>query len=536
MPGAVLALGISAVLACAMFGLLVAGFFLVLIVPLFAGFAAGWAVRYAVARGNCRNALVGGLLGLAAGIVTFFGYYYVGMIYHWGPEYAARPDRLPRYIARRMATGRLRSSHDYSDDKSRKPTPTMNWVTFGFQSLLVLGITTAAGVKRAKKPFCESCQRWHERDVTFVGPEQPLPQFGLPAPVPGIEERPLAAVMAEPPWSGFPARMLAVDYCPSLKDGRSNDCPAFVSIKQVKTQPQGMASDRFDAAQGKELVSGLQLERDGLRALAVRIPVFAQAAGVAELPSPQTSASSFPGEPIEPSRDAIIEIRQVDSHSAGQVLTRKRKVMGNLISLLSISGLLGGPALVLWGLTILPDSKGGHAPDPARQVRSVGLMVAGGLLFIGVLGYSFKDSSMGANPWLKRQLRKEIARRSSVFVDANDPDALFVEIVPKSNWGKVMLDNASEVGLLVVDRGRREIRFEGDKERYRIPAAAIMSAEIETYLFGNHTPMFFTVLHARQKQGVWEAPIRERRGAGGLKKKQRVSAEKLCGMVHEIMA
>jgi hypothetical protein len=52
MPRVVPALGISAVLACAMFGLLVAGFFLVLIVPLFAGFAAGWAVRYAVARGT----------------------------------------------------------------------------------------------------------------------------------------------------------------------------------------------------------------------------------------------------------------------------------------------------------------------------------------------------------------------------------------------------------------------------------------------------------------------------------------------------
>jgi len=68
---------------------------------------------------------------------------------------------------------RLRSSHDFGDDKSKsKPAPVMNWCVFAFQGLLVVGITTETARKRAKKPYCESCKRWMKREVTSLQPAQ----------------------------------------------------------------------------------------------------------------------------------------------------------------------------------------------------------------------------------------------------------------------------------------------------------------------------------------------------------------------------
>jgi hypothetical protein len=77
---------------------------------------------------------------------------------------------------------------------------------------------------------------------------------------------------------------------------------------------------------------------------------------------------------------------------------------------------------------------------------------------------------------LLKVVKREFARRTGCLVQPSDADALFVEIVPKLNWGKMVLESASDVGSLRVDKRRREILFEGNKERWRIPAAATVSA------------------------------------------------------------
>jgi len=204
-----------------------------------------------------------------------------------------------------------------------------------------------------------------------------------------------------------------------------------------------------------------------------------------------------------------------------------------VLALLGIGGFLGGSGLILWGVLLL-NPKGGRTVPDERRMQAIALIVTGGVLMAGTTIYSFIDSSMGANRMLKQKLKRELANRPSPLVDPNDPSALFVEIVPKANWGRTMLDNASDIGLLIVDRGRREVRFEGDKERYRIPAAALMSCEVESYTFGK-AQLYFVVLNGRQRDGVWEAPFRERRGAGRARSKQEADAMKLCAGIKEMM-
>jgi len=102
----------------------------------------------------------------------------------------------------------------------------------------------------------------------------------------------------------------------------------------------------------------------------------------------------------------------------------------------------------------------------------------------------------------------------------------FVEIVPKTNWGKFMLDNASDVGFLRVDLQRREVLFEGDQGRFRLPAEAITGCGVEYYVQGEGTAgatkMYFVVLRADQATGLWEAPIRERGGTGLFTSRRRL--------------
>ena len=101
------------------------------------------------------------------------------------------------------------------------------------------------------------------------------------------------------------------------------------------------------------------------------------------------------------------------------------------------------------------------------------------------------------------------------------------------------METASDVGYLRVNQSRKEICFEGDQERWRIPGAAITYCELEFFVEGQGTAgarkIFYTVVRVRHSHRFWEAPIRER-GASGLFsfRRRKQSAARLCAMIREI--
>ena len=46
-------------------------------------------------------------------------------------------------------------------------------------------------------------------------------------------------------------------------------------------------------------------------------------------------------------------------------------------------------------------------------------------------------------------------------VDLNDPDLFFVDIIPRINWGKAMMENASDIGFLELNRKPARARLRG---------------------------------------------------------------------------
>jgi hypothetical protein len=119
-------------------------------------------------------------------------------------------------------------------------------------------------------------------------------------------------------------------------------------------------------------------------------------------------------------------------------------------------------------------------------------------LVMGGLGLAFVSACLRFRPdarYMLWQLRRQIRSRPDALVQADETGAILVEVIPRRNWTEVRLESADDLGLLVLDREKGELRFEGDKERRRIPAAAVLGCQVEG-IRGDEDPHggFVTVL------------------------------------------
>jgi hypothetical protein len=103
--------------------------------------------------------------------------------------------------------------------------------------------------------------------------------------------------------------------------------------------------------------------------------------------------------------------------------------------------------------------------------------------------------------------------RPHAVLDPREPEAVSVDVIPRTNWGKAMVRNATDSGLLAVDELSRCVLFEGDQQRWKIPAASLISAEVESYRPAGHVEgrdgeiFYVTVIRANVGGDVWEAPV-----------------------------
>jgi hypothetical protein len=537
LPWLLAAMIVAAILAEGMAELFRLGHYYIFIVPILAAVCVAGMITLAVRKGHCRNAMMGALAGFGAGVVLYLGYFYFGMIHDAGPEIAAHPESLPDYIRFRMAVEVTHDIHEPDrDEKPKAPGEAgvyMNWGRFAFEFVVVLAITTGAGLKGSRKPYCETCRRWTERELTQFDPNQ---STELVEALRTHSARSLAALCARAPFITIPNVSLAVDLCPALKDGQSRDCPVYVSVKSITAIPKKAIRDVFEQSKGKMLVQGMQLNPDELAALAPRFKIFETVAGRSAVSA--LLPEDKPDETVADQSRAYAEITPLGSDHAEKIMTRKTVLMGNALALIGPVAFLAGITFLLCGgLTAFPDHPPAEGVAPATRDLGVGLMTLGAILFCVTIVLIFMGSNSLSSRYVRKVLRQELDRRSSLMVDPNDPEALVVEIVPKLNWGKMMLENASDVGLMLVDRSRREIRFEGDKERWRIPAAAITHCAVEEFVLRQgegRTKRYYVVLRANHRSGFWEAPIRARGRSGSLPRNQKKAAAQIRELIQGI--
>ncbi len=514
------------------------GFYFVLIIPILFGLAMGGLVMLAVKQGHCRSRFVGAVLGVVAGLLLHLGYYYFDL---WHTIQVGPPaiTILPNYIRFRLHTDRLRDTHSGSDkDDHNSPRSDgfyINCVIFLAEMGIVLGFVAGAGYRRASRPYCERCRRWMERSITRF---DPLKSDALFEAIKAGSASSLASLTGTPEFSTVPNASLALDFCPSLKGTGSHECPAFVSIKRIDQNPKGAAFDAFDSAKGKLLVRFAQAHAEELASLASRFPFLATSTRAATQP-PVIPPVTLPPGPVLAHH---VETKTLPPEFSGRILSRRNVLIGNALSFSLLLVFFGGLGLALWGaLAAFPDHPPPEGVSPTAKVFGITLLTMGLSFFVFGALLGVTNVNLFSNRRLRKVTRREFKRRPANLVEPDSPHARFVEVVPKLNWGKMMLETATDVGFLAIDHQRGLVLFEGDKECYRIPVQSIAWCAAEVYVHGEGTHgatrLYYVVVRANHPTQFWEAPFRVRMGNGLFtRRQQRRATEQLLKEINELKA
>lgn len=212
------------------------------------------------------------------------------------------------------------------------------------------------------------------------------------------------------------------------------------------------------------------------------------------------------------------EAKSFEDVTTGRILSRTTILLGNILTFVPIFGTIGGVALALGALHLV------HTIEvPFGEPRPLATNVAwplaglGGLVALSSMYVALRNQSWLANQYLRRVARNRITNRPDRIVDPDDPHAIFMEVVPRENWNGMMLETATDVGYLLVEERHREVLFEGDRERIRIPVSAIRHCVVESTVFGEGTiRYFFTIIVFESDKGFREWPVAFRGDCGTL--------------------
>lgn len=523
LPWAALVLAVAAGVAVGLNWSYEAGYYIVILMPALGVVGLVLLIPQAVGRGRCRNAPVGLGLGLLAGLVMYGGYYYVGMVRALEMEYAGRADLLPSYVQWRMTTDVQEDVGSSRAKDSKGPDPVLNWGVLVFEAGLVLWMAGVAGYGRARRAYCEKCGQWKQREVTFYpagvarevadavrggAVEQLLAKGGVQ--VGGMDRR-YAAV--------------AVEYCPPASREGDEACPVYASVKDVKFGGGQWTEAQYDWAVGRMRMNREEVDEETLAKIAKAFPTTARAFGLGDahaVAGPRTGSAGGAG--VVAGR--VGEVGTVPERFAGKVLTKRAIVVGNMLAMLVLLAFFAGLGLAIVGLIWMHDGRAVGLGDVRVGTVLTGAMVAVGVVIAVVSGYvGLRNPSAIGNRYLLGLARSAVRLRPDRLVKADDPAAEFCEVVPRENWEKPMLETATDVGFLLVDTRKRELRFEGDRERWKVPGEAIESAEVEEAVAGRGTAgeirYYMVVLEIRTPAGVVERPVAVRSTKLKVKKNHR---------------
>jgi len=225
-------------------------------------------------------------------------------------------------------------------------------------------------------------------------------------------------------------------------------------------------------------------------------------------PEPKVEPHAPPPPPdVMPMTSARVE--RLDEGEAGQIISPFNYRLGMTMALgpflVSLIVGLAGCAYAIYWIAFV---KGPAPLHPAiAGFGGLGLIVFG-LWFTGRFG------NLAPSLYLLRVAKSVIEMRPGAVLNPRDPDVIYIDVIPRANWGKAMLKSFSDTGLLKVDELSRTILFEGDLERWRIPAASLISAEVESYRAAGSVEgqqqvetFYVAVIRANVGGSVWEAPV-----------------------------
>jgi len=455
------ALGLFALavaLGGAMTLLLHAGFYLIVLVPLFAAVLLAAAVALAVSMGHCRSPVAALLVGIAAGAAVFVAHFQFDLARRTDWSRLHRLDALPEFVW-------LRLLHDQAQGNPGVPAAArpnavvdvvFNAAALAFSVFIVCGITGFVARARARRAYDEWLGCW-TTCVWTTCRREPLPHLlqALACRDPSA----LGAALEKLAEPGERAAFLVFEHVPNPPDSA-----VFLSVCAAPATPLNLQLLAVPL-----LLRQVELEPS-------EVAEFARCLGVAGL---ETSSQAPPPEGAvaapattsprsTPTTRAVGPLRCAAPEPRATALSQSGKRIGAALTAISVLAAMA-PLLVLLALLKF-------APDSVSLPMLIGMFV---LFMIGV-GYVCFYSSSLVNRFYYRRCLAALRERTDPAVAPDDPEAIFVEVVPRANWTRAF-ERADDLGFLKVDHARAILLFEGDYERWIIPGVSIRACAIEEY-------------------------------------------------------
>lgn len=481
-------------------------------------FALGWIVHRTVERAHLRNPPLAMTLAACCAAAAYLGFFHLDHCLRWGASPLA-VHNLPQYIAFRMETDQWRWHGKGATLEPVQPAPgivplrplaaakmaSLNWSVFAIELMLLAGVAGGTAFATARRPYSEHRGTWLDAAQLTLAPEasNTLKQ--------ALRERSLTD------WAAAGPRLVG-----------EHESHTKVFLWYVP----GGAGDDIDAdaciAIGEG--PGELLELDEIAAL---IPLFP---GLQEIAASQDELAREAEATNEPTG---ARIWKVPPPYAGPVDNPRCRFRWRLIvRSMQLAPLLIAPGLLAAGVGIgyLLTEVMGLLPSWFVVVTVIA-SAAASLLLVRYWYDPHRPLWMVfGRRYNQRLLLAAIASRPDPLVAAAEPDAITAEMCPRRLWlaGGNSRCGESNLGLMLLDHVRRVLIFEGDYERYWIPAAAILYARIERIPIGEPTTASFygVVLQVRLASRAWELPLFPLEGVPGNNRWEQ--AGMLLGRIEEL--
>lgn len=464
------------------------GWYLIILIPFLAAIGLGGLMNGFVIATRCRNYLFATVVGGGVGIGAYLAYFFFGMHSILPPGQGLRLDLLPSYISLRMATDVQEDVGKPNNLKNNKPTPFLNWMMFAFELGALTIVPANFGWRRSRRAYSNSLRRWAKLEEKMVAPYQGAAMKAA------LDAGTLADFMctATPPPNVQVSCRLAVEWFWTDQDTTPLEEPIYASI-----------SDHYRFFLLKTLRYTLvrQVELTPREVLLLR-PLLPRLAGLLDVKHPELQSVpaevfvSAPEAELRESR-AVAQVTPVPDLYRQKVRTKNYSTIVNLLGSVELFTFFGGVGLMALGGWRMSNNNVGP--------WEIASLAAGAVLFAAGTYVSQFCMGVRENRWIHRRLRNEISNRPDPTVDLNDPGLLYVAIYPRESFEKVKWVMSSDLALMRLDERRKELRLEGDCDRYLIPAAAIELCQ---------PVCFFHPLDAQHNNQLWTIRMMIQRDMG----------------------
>ena len=391
----------------------------------------------------------------------------------------ARLDRLPDHIR-----FRIQNDGAIQPDGNHEPSPPgVNLSELLFNAAIVILLPVGTAWRAVRRPFCENHQRWMDtfRCVISVESAESVIETLKSGDLSALQ----AAIEAAPPDAAEYVKVEML-YVP-----RAADSSAYLTLSHVTLNQKSR-----ELVHERALVKRWRLAPEEAAVAAEGFHI--SDAGFARPERARSERGPEHGE------EAALHVMFDENRVFNE---RTQALVGTMIHL--PLGICIAMAFVCWlgalGIEYV-------WPERPAWIVFAALPAGFGFLF-GAVGLARYINVIPAR-YLHARLCREIAARSDAIVRPDDPDAIFVEVVPRRNWVPSNNENADDFGLLRVDRERGLILFEGGAERWALPASAVIGCDVSEYCAhpqtGEPANVPLLVLTAMVDGREWERPLNRR--------------------------